>query len=682
MLIAVYFLYCHSRRGQQQDRKEPDRWQYLPGAPGAIPLPYQQVVQTNQFQFQGAKQIELPGAIPLPSQPAPQAKQLQLPGSTQCSPVQALASQPHVDLLSSDIKLPASTTEQPSQSPSQVTLQGNRKSLLIGINYYGTQNELHGCIDDVLRMLGTIDTLGFPREGDNCKVLADDPSWPRERHPTMANIRTGIAWLVKDVKPGDALFLHYSGHGGQCPRTDGKDGLHETLCPVDMETAGMLLDCELFDTLVRPLPSGCRLTCILDSCHSGGVLDLPYLFTGTPENLAKALSGEAVQMALTKNWMQDFQRWQVADDPSALLADVASMGLGLWQLWGQYQAGKKAGENGGFAADQEGNIGVAVAEVVAFTGCRSDQTSADVGDAGSQFSLKPVPGNINVGGHVLGRNRTGAGGALTSAFVESMADPAAKGASYLELLEHIRQRLAEEGFSQVPQLASTLILDLRKPFSMDTISLSAKPGDRSVNSGFGDSAYSSGLYGQPFNQGGDGLSSVVGMLSAEAVMHQAFGNSGQNYSQPYGQPFGQSYGQPYGQPFGQPYSQPYGQPYGLPFGQPYSQPYSQPYGQAYRQPYSQPCGQGDGYSNAMGSLTAGAAMNEALQNPGMQYSQPSSQGDGSSNSMGPTPVGASTNQVIDYDDAEDRYGASYDDDDENEEDDNYGNDDYTDDDDY
>lgn len=105
-----------------------------------------------------------------------------------------------------------------------------------------------------------------------------------------------------------------------------------------MDSAGMLLDSEslatslhvptscerlfsrayrsrgplprLFDTLVRPLPAGCRLTCVLDSCHSGGVLDLPFIFVGTQENLASALAGEAAQMVMARNWLQDWRSWQ------------------------------------------------------------------------------------------------------------------------------------------------------------------------------------------------------------------------------------------------------------------------------------------------------------------------------------------------------------------------------------
>ncbi|CAE7209927.1 pca1 [Symbiodinium natans] len=268
--------------------------------------------------------------------------------------------------------------------PSQVTLTGRRKSLLVGINYFGTQNELHGCVSDVQRMLPLLDQLGFPSNAESRRVMVDTPDWPQQLHPTLANMRQGIAWLTQDAQPGDSLLFHYSGHGGRMPRTDGRSEFHETLCPVDMDAAGMLLDSELFETLVRPLPSGCRLTCILDSCHSGGVLDLPFIFVGTQENLASALAGEAAQMAMSKNWLQDWQAWKDSDDPAMLLSDVASMGMDLWGLWGKYNETRGANEQG-FRTDEAENAGIAVGEVVAFTGCASEQTSADVGDVGSQF---------------------------------------------------------------------------------------------------------------------------------------------------------------------------------------------------------------------------------------------------------------------------------------------------------
>lgn len=74
------------------------------------------------------------------------------------------------------------------------------------------------------------------------------------------------------------LFFHFSGHGGQQidPHGDEEDGYDETICPLDFTTEGQLSDDELFDRLVRPLPSRCRLTAVLDCCHSGHGMDFPY----------------------------------------------------------------------------------------------------------------------------------------------------------------------------------------------------------------------------------------------------------------------------------------------------------------------------------------------------------------------------------------------------------------------
>lgn len=86
-------------------------------------------------------------------------------------------------------------------------------------------------------------------------------------------------WLVQGAKRDDSLFFHYSGHGGQAEDASGRehDGLDEVIFPMDFEKEGDIIDDELYDSLVKPLPAGCRLTAIFDSCHSGTVLDLPYV---------------------------------------------------------------------------------------------------------------------------------------------------------------------------------------------------------------------------------------------------------------------------------------------------------------------------------------------------------------------------------------------------------------------
>lgn len=99
------------------------------------------------------------------------------------------------------------------------------------------------------------------------------------RIPTKHNMRMALFWLVQGCQPGDSLVFHYSGHGSQQRNLTGDevDGYDETLLPLDFETQGMIVDDEINATIVRPLPRGVRLHAIIDACHSGTVLDLPFL---------------------------------------------------------------------------------------------------------------------------------------------------------------------------------------------------------------------------------------------------------------------------------------------------------------------------------------------------------------------------------------------------------------------
>ncbi|PHT82139.1 Metacaspase-2 [Capsicum annuum] len=85
-------------------------------------------------------------------------------------------------------------------------------------------------------------------------------------------------WFMQGVKAGDSLVFHFSGHGSQERNytSDEIDGYDETLCPLDYETKGEIVDDELNATLVRPLPRGAKLLALIDACHSGTMLDLPY----------------------------------------------------------------------------------------------------------------------------------------------------------------------------------------------------------------------------------------------------------------------------------------------------------------------------------------------------------------------------------------------------------------------
>ena len=54
------------------------------------------------------------------------------------------------------------------------------------------------------------------------------------------------------------------------------DGAAESSFELLVLQAGMIIDDELNNWLVNPLPQGCKLHCIIDACHSGSVMDLPY----------------------------------------------------------------------------------------------------------------------------------------------------------------------------------------------------------------------------------------------------------------------------------------------------------------------------------------------------------------------------------------------------------------------
>ena len=51
---------------------------------------------------------------------------------------------------------------------------GRKKSLLVGINYFGQRGELRGCINDVKNMKAVLQSYGFPTDPSSMVVLTDD----------------------------------------------------------------------------------------------------------------------------------------------------------------------------------------------------------------------------------------------------------------------------------------------------------------------------------------------------------------------------------------------------------------------------------------------------------------------------------------------------------------------------
>ncbi|GAA0147499.1 hypothetical protein LIER_36529 [Lithospermum erythrorhizon] len=155
--------------------------------------------------------------------------------------------------------------------------QIRRRAVLCGVTYKGNPKALKGSINDVLSMKRfLIEKMEFPHS--SIFVLTEDEKDP-SRIPTKANIRAALRWLVQGCQAGDSLVFHYSGHGSRVRDQDGDelDGHDSALCPVDYEVEGRIIDDEINETIVRPLPRGATLLAIVDTCFSGTFLDLPYM---------------------------------------------------------------------------------------------------------------------------------------------------------------------------------------------------------------------------------------------------------------------------------------------------------------------------------------------------------------------------------------------------------------------
>uniref|UniRef100_A0A060T8P4 Metacaspase-1 n=1 Tax=Blastobotrys adeninivorans TaxID=409370 RepID=A0A060T8P4_BLAAD len=296
---------------------------------------------------------------------------------------------------------------------------GRKKALCIGINYTGSKNALRGCINDARAMAAYLkDRHGYRDE--DMVILTDDQRDQRSL-PTKANILRAMQWLVAGAQTNDTLFFHYSGHGGQTQDLDGDedDGYDEVIYPLDFQQAGHIVDDQMHEIMVRPLMPGVRLTALFDSCHSGTVLDIPYVYS-------------------TQG---------VIKEPN-LLKDAGTGALSALNSYAQGNIGgvfktvsglvKKA-TVGNRAEQITRQTRTSPADVIQIAGCRDDQTSADAQNAGTNT------------------------GAMSYAFITVMTQNPNQ--SYISLLNEMRGVMRGR-YTQKPQLSSSHPIDVNLQFIM------------------------------------------------------------------------------------------------------------------------------------------------------------------------------------------------------------------------
>ena len=153
--------------------------------------------------------------------------------------------------------------------PPPIIINGNKKALLIGINYTGTTNELYGCINDVESVKERITSNGFK----DINILTDLTS----KKATRSNILLEFKNLLVNSKEGDLLFFLYSGHGSYVldRNKDETDGYDELIVSCDLQG---ILDDEFKSLIQTFLKPKVTLFAMFDSCFSGSVLDLKYQY--------------------------------------------------------------------------------------------------------------------------------------------------------------------------------------------------------------------------------------------------------------------------------------------------------------------------------------------------------------------------------------------------------------------
>ncbi|CAJ1947743.1 unnamed protein product [Cylindrotheca closterium] len=155
--------------------------------------------------------------------------------------------------------------------------QRRQRAILIAINYVDQPPawRLTGCHNDLKNVKSYLtEHHGFDER--DMAILMDDG---KHAPPTKANILMAFELMTMHSDPGDVVFLHYSGHGQQYEDKDGDeiDGKDESMLPCDFTKNGPLLDDHVYEKLVLPMKKGVHVVSLVDSCHSGTVLDLPFV---------------------------------------------------------------------------------------------------------------------------------------------------------------------------------------------------------------------------------------------------------------------------------------------------------------------------------------------------------------------------------------------------------------------
>ncbi|KAE8447332.1 hypothetical protein EG329_010890 [Mollisiaceae sp. DMI_Dod_QoI] len=154
-------------------------------------------------------------------------------------------------------------------------------AILIGINFYVDDQCLHGSVRDVEMVKQYLEA--GPTPVDIAILTATTPSDPSSRRPiedpdlwpTSKNVIASLKRVLKRAKPGDFVYIHYSGHGTRLKDAKedakGPENLAFVLFEDDEQGTSYLRGTLFAHCLDKMVKQNLFVTVVLNCCYSGSV---------------------------------------------------------------------------------------------------------------------------------------------------------------------------------------------------------------------------------------------------------------------------------------------------------------------------------------------------------------------------------------------------------------------------
>tara|TARA_R110001599_G_scaffold152991_2_gene338070 strand:+ start:441 stop:1289 length:849 start_codon:yes stop_codon:yes gene_type:complete len=163
------------------------------------------------------------------------------------------------------------------------TPSGIKLAVIIGINYQDDDqdgNDLNGCVADSKRLKNYLTECCHFKEEDITLLCNSNET-------TKKSIESQLQELVlfSYKHPNTELWFSFSGHGSGMYSNEEKDQQCEVICPSDYSQNGVIMDTWLRNRFINRLHPSSKLFILMDCCHSGTNVNLPYQLIDKQETL-------------------------------------------------------------------------------------------------------------------------------------------------------------------------------------------------------------------------------------------------------------------------------------------------------------------------------------------------------------------------------------------------------------